>query len=90
MRSWLVTIVFGTLGELLMSASLFAALLLTVRYSLGAGGFAAIFLGMILLAMFCLIIECGYGLHRRYGWAVALKRFRKVRGRSGEHGSSIV
>lgn len=84
MKPWLVTVVFGSLGELLMSTSLFVALGLTLRYSLGGGGFAAIFLGMILLAMICLVIECGYGLHRRYGWAVALKRFRRVRSGSQE------
>lgn len=82
MRPTLVTIIFGTLGELLMSGSLFAALYLTFRYSLGAGGFAVIFIGMILAAFLCLIIECGYGIHRRYGWAVALKRYRKVRTRN--------
>jgi uncharacterized membrane protein YwaF len=81
MRPWLVPLVFGTLGELFMSASLFAAVVLTFRYSLGVGGFTAIFLGMILLAMICLLIECGYGLHRRYGWAVALKRYRRFRSR---------
>jgi hypothetical protein len=90
MKSWLVTVVFGSLGELLMSTSLFMALALTFRHSLGAGGFAAIFLGMVLLAMLCLIIECGYGLHRRYGWAVALKRFRRVRSRSREQDSQSV
>jgi hypothetical protein len=89
MRPLLVTILFGTLGELLLNASLFGSLAITYIFKLSALVFSALFLGSLFLAILFLIIECGYGIHRNYGWAVALRRLRNARKKSNDMASGI-
>jgi len=79
MNPWIVSFVFGTLGESLMSAWPIIALILTSWYKLGVSGFVILSVTLLVTEMIALLIDAGYGLDRKHGWVRAIRKLCRLR-----------